>query len=128
MRLTHVHTCETYSHYFSITNRTACALVNNFTPNLLLYNYIFFYKLITIVTRHCVAATYYAALSFALYNIILLVSSASPHIKVILPPFLLLRSRYLYPFRTWRLLISNNKTFFLLLSLSCHGRLICISK
>ena len=34
-----------------------------FTPNLLLYNYIFIYKLITIVTRHCVAATHYAALS-----------------------------------------------------------------
>ena len=73
MRLTHVHlyetnSCETYSHSTYVTNQMACALVNNFTPNLLLYNYIFFYKLITIVTRHCVAATYYAALSlFTLY-------------------------------------------------------------
>ena len=69
MRLTHVHlyetnSCETYSHYTYITNQMACALVNNFIRNLLLYKYIFIYKLITIVTRHCVAATYYAALSF----------------------------------------------------------------
>ena len=37
--------------------------------------------------------------------------SASPHIKVILPPFLLLRSRYLYPFWTWRLLKIKTKSF-----------------
>ena len=83
-----------------------------FTPNLLLYNYIFFYKLITIVTRHCVAATYYAALSFALYNIILLVSSASPHIKVILPPKSTTQEVTLFhPLWIWRLLIYKNKIF-----------------
>ena len=54
----------TYVRHTHITNQTACALVKNFTRNLLLCNYIFIYKLITIVTRHCVAATYYAAFSF----------------------------------------------------------------
>ena len=78
VRLTHI--------TFSITNRMACALVNNFTRNLLLYNYIFIYKLITIVTRHCVAAIYYAALSL-LHCITLYYSCPLP--------FLILRSFYL---------------------------------
>ena len=92
MRLTHVHlyetnSCETYSHSTYITNQTACALVKQFfTRNLLLYNYIFIYKLITIVTRHCVAATYYAALS--LLHCITLYYSCPP-------PLLILRSFYL---------------------------------
>ena len=98
-----------YSH---VTNRMACALVNNFTRNLLLYNYIFSF----IAYNYCNATLRCSdllrcSLSLALYNIVLLVSSASPHIKVILPPFHLLRSRYLYPFRTWRLLIYKNKIF-----------------
>jgi len=38
-------------------------------------------------TLRCCAATHYAALSlFPLYNIVLLVPSSAPHIKVILPP------------------------------------------
>ena len=39
-------------------------------------------------TLRCPAAIYYAALSLslALYNIVLLVPSSAPHIKVILPP------------------------------------------
>ena len=86
MRLTHVHTYETYSHYTSITNQPACAEGHNLTPNLLLYNFIFIYKLITIVTRHCVAATSYAALS--LLHCITLYYSCPP-------PLLILRSFYL---------------------------------
>ena len=70
MRLTHVHICETYSHYSSITNQMACALVNNFSLVICYFNTIFFiYKLITIATRHCVAATYYAALSLSLFTL-----------------------------------------------------------
>ena len=71
MRLTHVHICETYSHSTYITNQTACALVNNYSLVISYFKNIFFiYKLITIATRHCVAAIYYAALSlFILYNL-----------------------------------------------------------
>ena len=114
MRLTHVHTCETYSHYTSITNRMACALVNNISLLICYFINIFFiYKLITIVTRHCVAATYYVALSIALYNILLLVpSSAAPHIKVILPPNSTTQEVTLFhPLWIWRIPIYKNKIF-----------------
>ena len=82
--------CETYSHSTYVTNQMACALVNNFTRNLLLYNFIFIYKLITIVTRHCVAATSYAALS--LLHCITLYYSCPP-------PLLILRSFSSVPHR-----------------------------
>ena len=124
MRLTHVHLYETNSctHMWDLLtlffyNQSDGLRLSEqfFTPNLLLYNFIFTYKLITIVTRHCVAATYYAALSlsFALYNIILIVpSSAAPHIKVILPPNSTTQEVTLFhPFRTWRLLKIKTKSF-----------------
>ena len=77
--------CETYSH--STYHQSAgLRRGHNLTPNLLLYNFIFIYKLITIVTRHCVAAIYYAALSL-LHSITLYYSCP--------PPLLILRSFYL---------------------------------
>ena len=59
MRLTHVR----LTHIILTCNQSDGLRLSEqyFTRNLLLYNYIFIYKLITIVTRHCVAATYYAA-------------------------------------------------------------------
>jgi len=68
MRLTHVHMCETYSHCTYVTNQTACALVNNFSLVICYFITIFFvYKLITIVTRHCVALQRFITLpSFSL--------------------------------------------------------------
>ena len=69
------------------------------------------------------------SLSFALYNIVLLVHSTSPHIKVILPPNSttlgghVIFIHFLYPLWTRRL----PKIKSLLLLISCHQTNICIS-
>ena len=62
----------------------ACALVNNFSLVICYFINIFFvYQLITIATRHCVAATYYAALFYIVFSF---QSYSCP------PPLLTLRS------------------------------------
>ena len=78
-----------FTHITYITNQTACALVNNFTRNLLLYHHIFHllaynYCNITLLCSDLLRCS--LSLSLALYNIVLLVPSYAPHIKVILPP------------------------------------------
>ena len=129
MRLTHVHLCETYSHCTYITNQMACALVNNFSLVICYFNTIFFvYKLITIVTRHQSLQSndlLRCSLSFALYNIVLLVSSSSPYMKVIFQISTSLEVTF--SLSTMEKEVTKLKTKSFLLLISCHEKYICIS-
>ena len=94
MRLTHVRLTHIT---FSLTNRMACALVNNFTPNLLLYNYIFIYKLTCYMRRDIALQRLITLRSLSLLHCITLYYSCPPPLLILrsfLPPFHLLRSRY----------------------------------
>jgi len=84
-------------------------------------------------TRHCVAVQrLITLLSLLHYNIVLLVPSAFPHIKVILPPNSTSQEVTLFSFTSFIHYGNGGYQFqkktksFLLLSLSCPHKYVCI--
>jgi len=66
VRLAHI--VLLYIIYSLVTNQMACTLVNNSSLVICKFNTIFFVYNYCNATLRCCAATYYAALSFTLYN------------------------------------------------------------